>query len=321
MTIFIYEHFTSGALSETVFSAGLMHEGELMLASICQDLQAYNHHIAIMRDERLPALPFSTERITTYPIQTKKQFNQTWLQCQQRYDLFLIIAPETDLILFDLIQSLEQQSKTILNCRTEAILLCADKYRTYQQFKAYQIKTPVTFTADEWLCKDHHDHHQWVLKPIDGAGCEDTYVYNSIDARHQLLTLNKDRFIVQPYIYGDSLSLSLFMTGEKSHLLSVNIQHVKKHQQQLHLDAFEAQRFDMLSIEKAQEIAEQIRMAIPGLWGFVGVDLIKTDNVIYVVEVNPRLTTTYAEPAMRSQTNPARLLNTHIQALNHDNTN
>lgn len=321
MTIFIYEHLTSGALSETVFSASLMHEGELMLTSLCQDLLAYGHSLAIMRDARLPALRFSTEHITTHTIQTQKQFHQTWLQCQQDYDLFLIIAPETDLILFELIQSLEQQSKTILNCQNEAIRVCTDKYQTYQKLKHHKINTPDTFTADEWLSKQHDEHEQWVLKPIDGAGCEDTYVHNSIDTRHQLSTMNKEQIVVQPYISGESLSLSLFIANEKPHLLSVNIQHIKKHQQQLHLDAFEAQRFDMLSAEEALEISEQIYLAIPGLWGFVGIDLIKTDKTIYVLEINPRLTTTYSEPAMRSKANPANLLNTHIQALNHDNTN
>ncbi len=315
MTIFIYEYLTSGALSEEVFSESLMHEGELMLESLCQDLLAYGHKIAMMRDDRLPAFALSTDHITTYPVQSKTEFQKTWQQCQQQYDVFLLIAPETDLILFNLVQQLEQQAKTVLNCSSEAILLCTNKYLSYQHFIENQIKTPETFVADKWLPLTHSEQQQWVIKPIDGAGSEDTYLCHSADARQLLSASTKHQFIVQPYISGQNLSLSLFITHDNLYLLSVNTQHVEQHHQRLHIDTFEAQRFDLLSVEHAERVANQVSRSIEGLWGFVGIDLIKTDETVYIIEVNPRLTTTYAESNMRNKTNPAGFLNTQLEAL------
>ena len=48
----------------------------------------------------------------------------------------------------------------------------------------------------------------------------------------------------------------------------------------------DAERFQILS----QRIAE----TLPGLWGYIGVDLIRmNDGALTVLEVNPRLTTSY----------------------------
>ena len=40
-------------------------------------------------------------------------------------------------------------------------------------------------------------------------------------------------------------------------------------------------------------LAGRIATALPGLWGYVGVDLVMTDRGPVVLEVNPRLTTSY----------------------------
>jgi predicted ATP-grasp superfamily ATP-dependent carboligase len=40
-------------------------------------------------------------------------------------------------------------------------------------------------------------------------------------------------------------------------------------------------------------LARGVAEAIPGLWGYVGVDLVVTDRGPRILEVNPRLTTSY----------------------------
>ena len=48
--------------------------------------------------------------------------------------------------------------------------------------------------------------------------------------------------------------------------------------------------------------------AIPGLWGYVGVDLVIGDNGPVVLEVNPRLTTSYIGLSRSIGHNVAELL-------------
>ena len=52
----------------------------------------------------------------------------------------------------------------------------------------------------------------------------------------------------------------------------------------------------------------RIAAAIPGLWGYVGVDLVATPSGPVVLEVNPRLTTSYCGLRSALQINAAELV-------------
>ena len=73
-----------------------------------------------------------------------------------------------------------------------------------------------------------------------------------------------------------------------------------------------------LSRETLQSVADIIAHALPGLWGFVGVDLI-LDPQPRVLEINPRLTTSYVGLREAYGINPATwlltLLNKGMKAV------
>jgi len=48
-----------------------------------------------------------------------------------------------------------------------------------------------------------------------------------------------------------------------------------------------------------------VAQAIPGLWGYVGIDLVDTADGPQVIEINPRLTTSYCGLASALGINPA----------------
>ncbi|MEE9396862.1 MAG: ATP-grasp domain-containing protein, partial [Methylococcales bacterium] len=54
------------------------------------------------------------------------------------------------------------------------------------------------------------------------------------------------------------------------------------------------------------ELANGVAATFPGLWGYVGVDFLFADNQLLVLEVNPRLTTSYAGLSQTIGYNPAR---------------
>ena len=41
------------------------------------------------------------------------------------------------------------------------------------------------------------------------------------------------------------------------------------------------------------ELVEEIKNIFPGLRGFVGIDLLVNDKEIFIIEINPRLTTSF----------------------------
>jgi len=55
-------------------------------------------------------------------------------------------------------------------------------------------------------------------------------------------------------------------------------------------------------------LAQRTVVAIPGLWGYVGIDVLLTAAGPVVVEVNPRLTTSYAGLHAAIGVNPAELV-------------
>jgi predicted ATP-grasp superfamily ATP-dependent carboligase len=57
-----------------------------------------------------------------------------------------------------------------------------------------------------------------------------------------------------------------------------------------------------------EELADDVAKAIPGLWGYVGIDLILTSSGPVVLEVNPRLTTSYIGLRKSIGRNPAELV-------------
>jgi predicted ATP-grasp superfamily ATP-dependent carboligase len=56
------------------------------------------------------------------------------------------------------------------------------------------------------------------------------------------------------------------------------------------------------------ELAQKIAQAMPNLAGYIGVDLIVHQGEFFVLEVNPRLTTSYVALHQACGCNPAQML-------------
>jgi predicted ATP-grasp superfamily ATP-dependent carboligase len=92
---------------------------------------------------------------------------------------------------------------------------------------------------------------------------------------------------------GEPLSLSALAREGRAVLLSVNRQDIALHGDQLRYCGCTVNTLPDTD-GRFQRLAQSIVAAIPGLGGYFGVDLILTGDGPYVVDVNPRLTTSYA---------------------------
>jgi predicted ATP-grasp superfamily ATP-dependent carboligase len=123
---------------------------------------------------------------------------------------------------------------------------------------------------------------------------------------------------VQPFLPGTPLSLSLLAQDGAAWLLACNRQHVTC------LDnAFTYRGGTVGGAEGRREVLEPLAArivdALPGLWGYVGIDLVDTAEGPVVLEINPRLTTSYVGLRDSIGLNPAALvldlLNRRLDAL------
>ena len=113
--------------------------------------------------------------------------------------------------------------------------------------------------------------------------------------------------VAQPFVEGMAASLCILAKDGEAVLLSVNRQRIAVMD-----DALVLLGCVVSGLGKGEEghrrLARDVAAALPELWGFVGVDFIATPRGPQVLEVNPRLTTSYAGLRESIGINPARLV-------------
>jgi tyramine---L-glutamate ligase len=199
------------------------------------------------------------------------------------HDAVWLVAPETDGVLAQL-QSVVPPARWI-GCDAASIALASSKRATTERLAAHGVLTPLAFADDA-------STRRWVTKPDDGAGAADTQVHADLSAARDHA---RPSMVVEPWVEGAALSLSLLCRPAQVELLAVNRQHIA-------VDERGHVSFEGVSIDRdaaAQQaaferVARNVVHAIPGLRGFVGIDLVWHEGRgPVVIEVNPRLTCAY----------------------------
>jgi len=321
MKLFLYEHITSGALINEPLPTSLAREGNDMLTAIVQDLiQLSKIELILLRDSRLKPLEGIVADTThhVYTIDNATSFHETYLSAITNADMVLVIAPETGGVLNKIQQQILNSGTPLLASSTEATQICADKYHCHQQLRAHGISSPATVKANEWSSNKLSSATGFIIKPQDGAGCIDTFfMRNNAKLAAWLESHPNDlnNIIIQPYIEGLAISLSLLADHNDMRVLAVNQQNMKLNNDKLLFlgsivnGVTEAD----LAFSQASIIATKVHQAIVGLWGFIGIDLILHKDKLFVVDINPRLTTSYIGLKQSLNHNPAELLFTMMK--------
>jgi predicted ATP-grasp superfamily ATP-dependent carboligase len=321
MKVFVYEHITSGALINESLPVGLAHEGNEMLAAIVHDMTLLTDiELIILRDSRLgPLLDIiNSSRHQCLIIDDYSAFKHHYASSVNKADAVLIIAPETDGLLQNLQQSVLNHDTQLLGCHPMATQLCTDKVNCHQRLIANNVLTPLTITANEWLLKPFNSPSGFIVKPRDGAGCIDTLFFAKDSAVNAWLKSNSielEQILIQPFIEGNAISLSVLIDQQASRVFAINQQYIKLDNGQLSFHGCDVNGIaeSQFSLIQASQIAQKTHLAIPGLWGFIGIDLIITGNEAYVVDINPRLTTAYVGLHQSLKLNPVHLLMTMME--------
>ncbi len=138
-----------------------------------------------------------------------------------------------------------------------------------------------------------------IFKPIDGVGCQGLSIVKNerqiTTALDKLMEESVGRyFLAQKFINGTASSASLISTDEKAFPLTLNEQIVTlspPNSDSAYTGGIVPLHHPLL--EEALETAQRTVELLRGLRGYVGVDMVLTNDEPVVVEVNPRLTTSY----------------------------
>lgn len=289
LKILIFEYITGGGLNKSDLPESLAKEGLIMLQALVDGLAGMKTvELSVMLDFRLQGkLSFSTGNITI--IGPEQACHPTFLLLMQTCDAVWPIAPESDGILQALCLEVERSGKLLLTSSAKAVAIAGDKWLTFQYLKRNFIATVQTQKLNDFV----FTAGEWIVKPIDGVGCTDSFVIRGQQDFDETITLLEiSQYIVQPHILGEKTSLSCLFKQGRGWLLCANKQHFELINKQYQLTEITVNFTS--DTEKYLALVSKIAKAMPDLWGYVGIDLIEKADEILVLEINPRLTTSYA---------------------------
>lgn len=274
----------------------------MMVRALAGDLSRLpGVEVVVARD---PAIPLEDFAGDIRAVDSERLW-AAWGELIARCDAVWPIAPETGGILEEVTALARRHGRPVLNTSGDALAIARSKHATAAHLARAGV--PVAATARLGEAPPMSDHG-WVAKPDDGAGAADTHFLPDRAALARWQEHHRGRnIVVQAFLPGTPLSLSLLMQDGACWLLSCNVQHVRCE------DGAFAYRGGTVGGAEAlrpalEPLAARVAAALPGLWGYVGIDLVDGPDGPAVIEINPRLTTSYVGLAESLSLNPAGLV-------------
>lgn len=306
-SILVFEYFTaSGEKDKCIIS-----EAEALIFALLDDLSEYNVDLVINE---------SYENV----VKKYSNVNPIFIDCDvvdwlndnaANFKNAIFIAAENSNNLYNITDILEKNNINIYTSSAESCYKTSDKYETYEallnivpQPRSFRFKIDpkgywkraIENLHEKWQAEDPLSPLKLIIKPLVGVDCEDIVIIENIED----LTLDLDkifkpgsRVIVQEYIEGTDISVSLLSDGKKAIPISLNQQFVElKNDKGTYVGG--KLPYESKYQNEAFDIAVKAVESIEGLKGFVGVDLIinadeKDVYSVYLLEINSRFTTPY----------------------------
>jgi len=315
----VCEFITAGGLAAEALPESLAHEGTLMRDTLLQDLAELGfYELTVLHDARLQPPPQAAHSIAVEPGKFKEHFTLALAQV----DMVWLIAPESEGTLLELSELCYEAEKAehgpiFLGSGFDTMLTGTSKTLCYEALLAANIHTLPVHAGEDVMQPSYYDSllklniKSWVVKPEDGAGCEGIRRFDSLPELKDWISEDGRylNYFAQPYQQGISASFSMLCRNGKAWLLSCNQQHIECNDGRFRLAGVSVNA--MLPYwQRFETIARKIARMLPDALGYIGVDVIvePETNKIYVLEINPRLTTSYAGLRQALNMNPARLI-------------
>jgi len=321
LKLLVYEHVSGGGFVDEAIPAGVLSEGFGMLATVISDFKAAGHNVTTTLDSRIARLNPLIAADCVVPVFSSKETETNLHKISEQADVAYVIAPETGGVLSSVVKLVEQTGVESLNCSANVIKKVSDKAVFYNLMRRRVLPLPETILFSETddldvVKKVIRDRLNFplIIKPSNGVSCCGLSVVRNEDQLAGAVDKIKresssEHFLVQDLIIGAAASVSLLSTGDDVVAISLNRQEVK-------LETSEAPSsycggwvpFDNPLQAEAFEVARKLIKAFPGLRGYIGVDFVLKENETVVVDVNPRLTTSYVGLRRVVNFNPAQAI-------------
>jgi predicted ATP-grasp superfamily ATP-dependent carboligase len=277
MRVLIYEHFTAQGIGREPSSPdhSFFREGRAMCDAVAADFR------------RVEGL-----QVHIFPDGPDLNDRSSFSAAVNGADRTLIIAPESDHVLSSWCGEVRQGR--LLGPSDEAIMLTSDKLRLAEHWREHGVPTPATTDREPTAC----DLYPLVWKPRDGAGSVATFRLDSAaDVARARATRSAEghtgAMILQEFVAGRAASVA-FLCGPAGNVPLAPCVQSLSDDGRFKYRGGELPIPDELA-RRAVALAQRALDCVPGLLGYVGVDLVlgETSEGDRAIEINPRLTTSY----------------------------
>lgn len=270
-------------------------EGRGMLSALVSDLSTFDDLRVTAFWDRRPEPPPCIPGVI-WEDRTTIPFIDQLATAASRHDRTLIIAPETDGLLENLVDRVHQTGVSVANSGIDAIRLTTDKLALADHLAAQGV--PTIPTCDALSFTPERLPEGWafplVVKPRDGAGSQGLRRVDTLSAWDRVTLTPGD--IVQPWLTGEALSIAAIIPDDDPAavtFLPPARQHISQETYGLYLGGeLPAEQVPVAAIES---LARAALATLPGLRGYIGCDIVWPDGATapLLCEINPRLTTSF----------------------------
>lgn len=304
MQILVYEFVTGGGwfkVEPNAPAGSLLAEGRAMLTALAGDFAALDScAVDILHDVRL-ARP-SLESATIHEVASRAAEREALRRISAQADWTVLIAPEFDNHLLQRVQLVETVGGRLLSPSSQIVALASDKHATAEHLAARGVRVPhgIAMEAGELLPASFA--YPAVLKPRNGAGSLGVHVMKSADE-----TAASERSRLEVFCPGAAASVACLCGPDGIVALEPCFQQLAGHGDFTYQGG--SLPMDPAMAERARALAVRAVGTLPGPRGYLGIDLVLGDDPAgsqdVVIEINPRLTTSYVGLRALSRVNLA----------------
>jgi predicted ATP-grasp superfamily ATP-dependent carboligase len=298
MQLLLYEYLTGGGLwSASADASGghpLLAEGRAMVRALRADLARIEGvRLIEFQDSRFPSE--SVPQSTVVAIASRAQERVELARWSRRSDGVILIAPETAGCLGERAAWVEQSQGRLLSPDPAFIRLTSDKSATAQMLAAAGVPVPRGVRWEPGQPFPTGWTFPALLKPNDGAGSVETHVVSDASSAERLRALPGGARRLEEYCAGELASVMVLCGRRRQILLPPCRQRMSATRPLRYLGGSYPLPQELTT--RACRLARAALAALPPTQGFVGVDIILGSApggaADVVLEVNPRLTTSY----------------------------
>ncbi len=310
MRIFVYEFVTGGGFladAEAPLPESLAGEGEAMLRAVCEDFARLDGvAVEVTRDARMaePAVAGATVWRVGDEEAERAAFDRLAASC----DATLVIAPELEGHLLARCRRAERVGGHLVGPGVGLVEVASDKQQTVACLAAAGLPVPegVALGPSDPLPADFP--YPAVLKPRWGAGSQGVRLVADASAAVGVESRGAIPLRLECFRAGTAASVAAICGPAGSVVLPPCGQRLGDDGQFTYLGGYLPLAGP--AAERAEDLARRVLDALPEPRGYLGIDLVLGEDSQggddVVVEVNPRLTTSYV--GLRRVVEPAGAL-------------